>query len=1239
MPKYKIRDEEFAKRRAPRRKGLFRLRNLLIASLLAMIVGTGIGIPAALSSRSTVVGLANRFAGIAPFRIDLDAISVGWFSPIRIQGARLIDASGNKLVGLKELELERGLLSLARNYTDFGLVTLRGVEMQVDIQPGTTSLEEALKPLIGSSATEPDSSSSASASTIMPSGRIRIENAIMTARDSVDGNTWQWVIQDADIPFPNAEQPIPPVNLAGTIQQLAASNAGQPAAQGRFTIRTQPIEGAAPVSGSNLPPMRMTISTTDLPLEWYALLKRRLPALAIEQLHGQATIQTDVELLAPNDVRAKIATAQIDRLNISAPDLIGKEGASLKQIRLSGVLKMIQDRLTAENTVLESDVGNLGIAASLPVAMSMPSAVQPWIPDAQWDIQGNIDLAKLLRLAPGMVPMQNDTQLTQGKAMLSSKQRLNGTNPQGSHRIELGDLVANVAGTPMTWDKALRAAMDIEQQANGQAKFVVDCSAEFCEIKGQGDLMSGNLNSKIDLDRLHQRLSKWFALPLSQLSGNADLQLSWKQEAGNRISAEGTLDTTPMRIGLANGRLNEPAWKGNFDAIATLDGTRLLQIDRAKLALDSESENLKVELQEPLTWATPAPGAAPRPPASMIVEVSGDMTAWQRRGQLIAGVDPGVAIEGRCELKASGAVDTQHIEITSANFAAQPLVVAGQGFKLREPRVEGTFQGRFDSSDAARTQVEQLLVQAESFALTAKDSAAGSGREGKAAFRIEPRRMMTAMNMNSSDAAGMVVEGDITGTANWFLDPVNEVRWQAIIDGKDVRLLTPTPAPSTPGQLVGLRSNAAGMTTLWEEALAKMVISGSYNFKSGRLELPDTTIQTVWMAYGGETTIESNKDTTKAVARGRITYDAAAVAEKLRPWTGDYFKVVGQRTEPVEVTWESGPGKNWADSLQAKTQMGWDSAGIVGIEIGKADVPLSVENGRFRSKTTIPVSQGAMRWDLDSLVGDVPIVVKQAPEMVLENVAITPQMCQGWLKYVAPLVADVTSVQGQLSLEIDRAEIYPTDTLRQTIAGDLQVKNVTVGPGPLADQLLTIVQQVRALRKGAIGQAANPSGTWLQMPEQNIQFAMEKGRVAHRNLKLQAGDVAITTEGSVGIDGGLELIASVPIQKDWIDGTPALASLAGQNIQVPIRGTIQKPQLDFQAFTNIGRQIAESAVSGVIQKQFDKGLNKILGPLESKLAPLQQNLQQSLPQFPSLPGGFQIPGFGAPAPAPATPPQ
>jgi len=206
----------------------------------------------------------------------------------------------------------------------------------------------------------------------------------------------------------------------------------------------------------------------------------------------------------------------------------------------------------------------------------------------------------------------------------------------------------------------------------------------------------------------------------------------------------------------------------------------------------------------------------------------------------------------------------------------------------------------------------------------------------------------------------------------------------------------------------------------------------------------------------------------------------------------------------------------------------------------------------------------------------------------------------------------------------------------------LHVHGANVGPGPLADQILTLVTQIRNLRRGAGATDGGGQPTsWLQLPEQNIAFAVDRGRVMHRDMKIQAGDVLLTTSGSVGLDGSLELIAAVPILKEWVDKTPALQPLAGQMIQIPIRGTVSRPQLDGSSMIQLGQQLATSALAGAAQKQIDKGLNKLLGPLSNTLGSPQPQGGSQLP-LPNLPGipGLQIPGFGSNpfSPAPATSP-
>ena len=1261
MTQYSKAETGFAK--PANRKG-FKKRHVLLLLFGVVALVIGVGVPLALQNRELVVSTINRNAGIAPMRIDLAEIEGGWLRAIKVRGLRMMDEKGAELISVAEVETELNLLSLAMNYNNLRTITIRGAKAVVDVQPGTTNIEEAIRPLLTPSTSAPTTPQPSGTPSKFPTGRIRIADAKVHARDSVDLSAWDFIVSEADVPFPTVEQPIPPMTLVGLVQQVAALP-GESLVGGQFTIRTQPIVADPNSAASSMTPMKMNISTNGLPLQWFSLIKRRLPEIPIERILGVATVQADIEMRSNSNIQAQIQTAQIDSLRILAPALVGNRGAALQQIKLSGNVQLNQNRLVTQNAVLQCDIGGLAANANMPWPPVTPSLTQPWLQDADLDIQGSVDLARLIQVAPDLVQMQDQVQLVAGRAILTANQRkvqssmggLGMSPPNSNYSMKLGGLQANVQGNLMRWDEALQVSADVTANSQGQPRFNVDCTAEFCKIAGAGDLQEGKLTGQFDLAKIEERLSQWFALPVESLSGSANCSLLWKQDGGNRLTAYGQLKTTPVKIVNQYGQLDEPAWDGTFEMVARVDQGRVIQIDRGQAKLQSAGELLSAQVMEPISLVGSTPGMAQLPPAGIQLKLVGDLGGWQRRGQLFAGVDPGITLGGNCQLDAVGALDMNHIEVTQANFVTEPFLVKSGDTSFRESQLVGNFTGRVDSQNIGRLQVDNLLIQSGSFALQAKDAAVPNKvmtRQGEAGYRINPERMMSAIYFESSSGVktsnDITVEGDVTGQIGWLVDP-KELVFQLITNAKNIRAVQNSATPG-PGQLVstGSSNRTSVPSVLWEEPLAKLLVDGRYDLISGKLELPKAELMTEWIAYAGKTTMTTQANQMKLVSLGSMTYDAARVAQRLKPWTGDYLAVQGQRTQPVDITWTSSQKGNWAESLQANSKIGWDSASIVGIDIGTADFPLKIENGHFVSRAEIPVSKGTLRWNLDSDVAGNPIIIHQSPEKVIENVAITPQMCRGWLKYVAPILADVASVQGNLSLQIDEAAITPADLKRQTLKGQLQVHGANVGPGPLADQLLGLVQQVRALRKGAgATDGGGQQTSWLQLPEQQIGFAVEQGRVAHRNMQIQAGDVVINTSGSVGIDGQLELIAAIPIQKDWVDKTPLLQSLAGQQIQIPVRGSIQRPQLDMSSFASIGQQLATAAVQGAAQKQIDKGLGKLLGPLSQQLGPfqqgmqqMQQGVQQNLPQLPSLPN-FQIPGFGGGNPfgggQPIPPPQ
>ncbi len=61
---------------------------------------------------------------------------------------------------------------------------------------------------------------------------------------------------------------------------------------------------------------------------------------------------------------------------------------------------------------------------------------------------------------------------------------------------------------------------------------------------------------------------------------------------------------------------------------------------------------------------------------------------------------------------------------------------------------------------------------------------------------------------------------------------------------------------------------------------------------------------------------------------------------------------------------QSGLGRQFISWSASATRLGWDQARLVGINIGPADVPVSVTNGQLATAAEIPVSGGVVRWEV-----------------------------------------------------------------------------------------------------------------------------------------------------------------------------------------------------------------------------------------------------------------------------------
>lgn len=1197
--KHDVSEEDFRRSPSSRNKRRFK-RRYVLGMFFCVVSFALLGIaPSIATSRAILIPLIDQYAGITPLRVDFTRVSAGWFSPVSIEGLQIVDSQGQAVAKVGTVQTEKGLLSWMLSSQSLGLVRISDVEIDLAVAGGTTNLEQAIAPLVN--AEQPVEVAPNTAYT----GSIELTNARIMLRDAKHSDVWLVSVPSLKTQLPGPNQIIGPTQLAATVSDFGNTTSGTIAADVAETLV------------GNIRSFNVRAAIDRIPLGFWHVLHERLPAIPIDELSGSLWARVAGSLVDDKQWSFNVEQLSGDQLIVTAPSLVGAKPARFESVKLQGQAALANGALALQNTQLMTDVGGINATGSLPWPVVLPTVTSPWLPGAQLNAEGSIDLARLAKVAETLLPMRDDTRLVSGSATFKATQQLNASGqPSSMLNLQLGNLVAVAGGQEMKWDQALKLAISAQPQSDGQVGLSGSCNAEFCDITATGSPANGSFKGQVNLDRLQQRLSQWFELPMTTMAGTADVDMRWSQAQAGLIAAEGTLRTTPLLIAMTSGgELREPAWQGSITATGRLQGSQLSSIERGHIELVAQSEQLKLDLLEPLQLL------ANQVPAAFTISSEGSLDLWQKRAVMLKFLDASTTMAGTYSLGASGRIDLAHLELLKANWRSQPFEIGSGGTRLVEPEMVGNFEGRVDTGDLTKLAIEKLVVRAHSFSMSAADAAStdrDGGRKGTGAFIVDLGSLMRNMKSSAPAAgSGLILPPSVGAPAAVpesqlaFAGQVKgNVRWQVNSQAAALELDAKSDQVDVIQQLPG-----QAPSRLWSEAQVVAALKGAWDVATGNIKVESMELQAPWMHYAGTMQIATLNNQQTIRASGQCLYDAAMVATKLQPYIGNNVQLFGRKTVPVEVVLTTG-GPATATStlagLQAATRIGWEQARVVGIEVGTADVPLSVTAGQLATNAEIPVSGGTLRWDVQSDLTAQQTVLIQKPMTVLENVAITPQMCQSWLKYVTPLLAEATSVDGRLSLKLNEARFNVANPRDQIVDGQLVIHSAVIGPGPLSNQVITLVQQVNAIRKKELASAVSTQQVWLQMPQQAIAFRMENGRVIHRDLKFHVGDVNLISNGAVDIDGRMELNTQMPIPDDWIEKSPLLTSFRGQSLQFPIRGTLTSPQLDAQFLRDFGRQAVTQAAEGLIQQQLSRGLGKLFGP-----APVIP--QQSAPQLGTIP--------------------
>jgi hypothetical protein len=325
---------------------------------------------------------------------------------------------------------------------------------------------------------------------------------------------------------------------------------------------------------------------------------------------------------------------------------------------------------------------------------------------------------------------------------------------------------------------------------------------------------------------------------------------------------------------------------------------------------------------------------------------------------------------------------------------------------------------------------------------------------------------------------------------------------------------------------------------------------------------------------------------------GNVAYDFEHLNAMLRSSFGDHVKLVGRGSHPFRI---SGPVSGDLKQLNGSGKVNWNSATVYGLKCGSGVINANITGGIVRTEPIQFELNGGTATLLPTIDLREEMTLYVAKGTAIQNVQLTEEVTAEWMKFVAPLLADSARVQGRFSTSVTGAKVPLDDPMNGDIAGSVQIHSAQADPGPVVEQLVGVIDQVRSM----IGKNAR-GGKDLQarIPEQDVQFRMVQQRVHHQNFLLKIDGVPIRTSGSVGLDQTLNLVAELTLPDKWLGNSRIARSLSGRPLKIPVTGTFKRPRVDPAILRTLGRDAATGAANNLLKDNLDRGLNKLFDKIK-----------------------------------------
>ena len=342
------------------------------------------------------------------------------------------------------------------------------------------------------------------------------------------------------------------------------------------------------------------------------------------------------------------------------------------------------------------------------------------------------------------------------------------------------------------------------------------------------------------------------------------------------------------------------------------------------------------------------------------------------------------------------------------------------------------------------------------------------------------------------------------------------------------------------------------------------------NIKELQLESPQIKI------HKGEFNLLNEADKTKLKGQAECEYDWSAVSAVVAPYLPEGLTLQGKRKDAVSFVSEYPRGQTdkLVANLTANAKLGFERAGYMGLNFGPTDVDINIQKGLLKIApfvTTVNEGQFTFAGQVDFRQKPAQFKIAK-PMQIMKDIKINDQTTKKLLMYLNPIFADAVNVSGIANFSCEQL----------TIPLSAAAKNQIEVVGTIS------MDQVRLQASDLLGQILSGAGTSARGTDITIRptkFVLRDGFLRYDDMQMDIGDNPVNFKGVIGLDKSLDMTITLPYTA--MGRTVRIGrETSGQRITLPLKGTIDKPQLD------IGK-LLESQLKQQLEDQLRKGLEEL----------------------------------------------